>query len=85
MTKKTTIRLLIILLVAVVLILTAFFADVSNVMAGKVPVFSITKNVYEDGGTVEYVGLGYKIFDYKINDGKNKVEFGTIFKSYSDK
>ena len=85
MTKKTTIRLLIIFLVVGVLILTAFFADVSNVINGKTPLFSITKNVYEDGGTVEYVGLGYKIFDYKITYGKNKIEFGTIFKSYSAK
>ena len=53
------------------------------VISNKKPMFSVQKSVYEDGETIEYVGLFYKIFDYKITNGKNKIEFGTWFSNYN--
>lgn len=83
MSKKTVKVLTIILLVLVILSVTAMFADLVKIVDGKKPLFSSARIVYEDGGTIEYIGLFYKIFDYKITDGKNSVEFGTWFKSYN--
>lgn len=84
MSKKTVKILVIIILILIIFSITAMFADLSKIIDNKKPVFSIQKAVYEDGGTIEYVGLFYKIFDYKIIDGKNKIEFGTWFKSYNE-
>lgn len=83
MSKQITIKLFIILIIVAIISVTAFFVDVNMVISNKKPMFSVQKSVYEDGGTIEYVGLFYKIFDYKITNGKNKIEFGTWFSNYN--
>jgi len=40
---------------------------------------------YEDGGTIEYIGLGYKIIDYNAIAGREDIELGGIFKIYDPK
>ena len=83
MTKETTKKLLIALIVLIVISGIFFLIDFNMMAQNKKPMFSITKSVYEDGGTVEYIGLFYKIFDYNITNGKDKVEFGTWFSKYN--
>ncbi|MBS8263921.1 hypothetical protein DYI25_05665 [Mesobacillus boroniphilus] len=41
----------------------------------KPPNFSILSNVYKDGGTKVYTGLGYKVIDYNQIDGRKDVVF----------
>ena len=83
MEKKTIKKILVTLIILFVIIITLFFADVYKVLNNEEPIFSIKKSIYEDGGTIEYIGFGYKIFklrrvDYSIDE----VKFGTIFSSY---
>lgn len=82
MTKKSVITVGLSVIILFIICTTLMVADVSKLIDGKKPIFSIIKAEYEDGGTIEYIGLFYKIFDYKVLDGKNKIEFGTWFKSY---
>lgn len=82
MTKKSVITVGLSVIILFIICTTLMVADVSKLIDGKRPIFSIIKAEYEDGGTIEYIGLFYKIFDYKVLDGKNKIEFGTWFKSY---
>ena len=83
MEKKTVKKLITIILVLIVLITTFFCADVYKILNNEEPIFSIKKVVYEDGGTTEYMGLGYKIFKIrKIEYSMDQIKFGTIFSSY---
>ena len=83
MEKRTVKRLLISVIVLVIVISTLFCADVYKILNGNEPMFSIKKAVYEDGGTVEYIGLGYKIFKIKkVEYSMDQIKFGTIFSSY---
>lgn len=82
MSKQTTIRLLIILPIIAVLILLMMLVDFNRVVQNVEPLFCITKSVYEDGGTKEYIGFGYKIFDYNKVNEKRQVKIGSIFSQY---
>lgn len=83
MEKRTVKRLLISVIVLVIVISTLFCADVYKILNDNEPMFSIKKAVYEDGGTVEYIGLGYKIFKIKkVEYSMDQIKFGTIFSSY---
>ena len=39
------------------------------------PNFSLLTEVYKDGGTKVYTGLGYKVLDYNQIDGRKDVVF----------
>lgn len=39
------------------------------------PNFSLLKDVYKDGGTKGYIGVGYKVIDYNQLDGRKDVVF----------
>lgn len=83
MEKKTVKRLTGIVLIFSILIVTLLCADMYKVLCNDEPLFSVKKAVYEDGGTVEYIGLGYKIFKIrKIEYSIDKIKLGTIFSSY---
>lgn len=83
MEKKTVKKLIGILLIFSILIVTLLCADMYKVLCNDEPLFSVKKAVYEDGGTVEYIGLGYKIFKIrKIEYSIDKIKLGTIFSSY---
>ncbi|WP_052342764.1 hypothetical protein [Bacillus sp. EB01] len=43
--------------------------------ADKPPAFSILKEIYKDGGTRVYTGLGYKVIDFNQLDGRKDVVF----------
>ena len=83
MEKKTVKRLIGIVLIFSISIVTLLCADMYKVLCNDEPLFSVKKAVYEDGGTVEYIGLGYKIFKIrKIEYSIDKIKLGTIFSSY---
>ncbi len=51
-----------------------FIVDYNCAKKNKSPIFSIKINSYLDGGTTEYLGLGYKIIKYRYFD-HDYVEF----------
>jgi len=83
MEKKTVKKIVITFIVLIVIILTLICADIYKVLNNDEPLFSIKKSTYEDGGTTEYIGLGYKIFKIrKIEYSMDQIKIGTIFSSY---
>lgn len=46
MSKETTIKLFIILIIVAIISVTAFFVDVNMVISNKKPMFSVQKSVY---------------------------------------
>lgn len=82
MGKNTVIRLFIVFILVIILSITAFLIDINLVIENRAPMFSILKETYEDGGTKEYIGPGYKIFRYNKLDEGVKIKFGTLFLQY---
>lgn len=44
----------------------------------KQPIFAKKTTMAKDGGTIEYLGLGYKVTDYNKIDGRQDIEFSTL-------
>ncbi len=66
--KKKTIS---ILTVIIILWACIFTTDYVRVKKSKPPVFSKLTDIYEDGGSKEYLGLGYKIIKFnELEDGR---------------
>lgn len=61
--KITFIILIAILLLVGFTILASNF-DVEKIQANNLPIFSIQKAYYRDGGTIEYIGCGYQIIKF---------------------
>jgi hypothetical protein len=53
--------------------------------ANKSPIFAIRTAVYKDGGTKDYIGLGYKIRKYNKLDGRKDAVFIPFFTSDSER
>ncbi len=77
MTKRTTIYLLVVILVIAVFGITFFLVDFNLSVRGNVPRLSVKTSEYNDGNTVMYTGLGYKIVKYNIGSSEEKVKCGT--------
>ena len=62
-----------------------FFAmDFCRVNNKKNPIFCIKTKVYEDGGTREFLGLGYKVIDFHTINGFYETKIGSYFMKYED-
>ena len=77
------------LLLAVVLALAIlggvmFLIDCSNVKSGKEPLFAKEISLANDGGTIEYMGLGYKIIDFNRLNGYDETKVGLWYIKYED-
>lgn len=77
------------LIVAIILAIAViggvlFLIDCSEINSGDEPTFSKKAAVYKDGGTIEYVGLGYKIIDFNMLNGYDEVKIGSWFMNYDD-
>lgn len=48
------------------------------------PIFSVRTAIYKDGGTRDYVGLGYKVINYNQLDGRTDVVFIPFFRSENE-
>lgn len=64
--------------------------DKNRAREGQKPIFCIPIGAYSDGGTVEYIGLGYKVIDFNkmeeiVDNTMNyytKVHIGSWFMTY---
>ena len=76
----------IILVIITLIVLVATFAliDYTKVKNNEEPIFCMYTSQYDDGGTTEYFGLGYKIIDFNTLFGFDEVKIGTWFISYKD-
>ena len=83
MNKKTKIILLCIILIVLIPIIF-FIVDYNRVSNNNEPLLCLQIKTYEDGGTKEYLGLGYKIIAFNTINGYNKVKIGSIFMKYDD-
>jgi len=82
MSKKVLKILAVFIGVVIILGIIFFTTDYIRINNGKDPIFSLKVGVYRDGGTVEYLGLGYKVIDYNTLDGYDEIKIGTWFIRY---
>lgn len=80
---KVIMNIIFIVLIACMIMITVDTIAVANYQVG--PFFAIRTRVYNDGGTSEYHGLGYKVIKYNQTDGRKDIELGTWNMPYSVK
>lgn len=51
-------------LIVMLMFVLFFSVDYSRAQNNKPPLFAINTEIYKDGGTKEYQGIGYKVLDY---------------------
>ena len=76
--------LLIILGVIIILGLTFFTVDYNRVQKQEKPIFCVKDAIANDGGTEEYLGLGYKVIDFNRYNGYDEMKIGSWFMKYED-
>ena len=82
--KRGTKVILIILGVIILLGLTFFAVDYNRVKNGEKPIFCINTAIIRDGGTKEYLGLGYKVINFNNLNGYDEMKIGSWFMKYDD-
>ena len=82
--KKGIKVLLIILGVIIILGLIFFAVDYSRVQRQETPIFCINYATANDGGTNEYLGLGYKVIDFNRVNGYDEMKIGSWLMKYED-
>ena len=84
--KKPVKILLIILVLLIAVWLMCFAVDYTRVQKQEKPIFCFTSSskAYADGGTIEYIGLGYKVIDFNMLNGYDDMKIGTWFMKYDD-
>ncbi|SHH72327.1 hypothetical protein SAMN02745196_01201 [Clostridium collagenovorans DSM 3089] len=84
---KRTIKIILSILLVIIILLTTFFAvDFIRAKNNKKPIFyipSLTKEC-NDGGTMTYYGLGYKVIDFHRSNGYDEIKFGSWSMDYDD-
>ena len=82
---KKGIKVLLIILGAIIILGLIFFAvDYSRVQRQETPIFCINYATANDGGTNEYLGLGYKVIDFNMLNGYDEIKIGSWFMKYED-
>ena len=80
MIKKVSTIIMVLIIVLGILITT----DIILVTKANIgPVFAIKTNEYNDGGTKEYYGLGYKVIKYNQKIGRRDTTIGTWSLKYN--
>lgn len=65
-----------------IIIITIFISiDIKQLKKGNEPIFCVNIKTYRDGGTKEYIGIGYKVIKYNNNKRKD-FQIGTFFLKY---
>lgn len=82
--KKKLKILFIVLGIIAVLGVIFFVIDYNRVKEQEKPIFCINTTTYKDGGTKEYLGLGYKVIDFHTLAGYDDIKIGTCFMQYND-
>lgn len=73
----------IILVVLSILVVLAIIDIICVTKFQKGPFFAIPVHKFDDGGTTEYYGLGYKVIKYKQVQGRRDIELGTWSLKYN--
>ena len=73
-----------IMLILIILILLFFTVDYKRAENNQKPLFCIHTKIHKDGGTTEYICLGYKVISFNTLSGYNKVQIGSYFMDYDD-
>lgn len=82
---KRGLKIFLIIIGLIILVGLAFFAvDYFRVQKQEEPIFSLKTTTYRDGGSQEYIGLGYKIIDFNTLNGYDEMKIGTWFMNYED-
>lgn len=82
--EKRLFKVLNIVLIIVVVLAIIISVDIVCVnMYNKGPFFAIRTQVYKDGGTKVYYGLGYKVIKYHQKQGRRDTEIGFWTMPYS--
>ena len=82
---KKGIKVLLIILGAIIILGLIFFAvDYSRVQRQETPIFCINYATANDGGTNEYLGLGYKVIDFNRVNGYDEMKIGSWPMKYED-
>ena len=86
--KKKKFRLLnrIINIVLVIALIILFLVTLDIVLITKYqkgPIFAIPVKTYQDGGTREYYGIGYKVIKYNQLQGRRDMEIGSYKLKYN--
>lgn len=84
--KKSLKVIGIVLGVIVILGIVFFVVDYNRVQKQEKPIFCIQNpaGIINDGGTVEYFGLVYKVIDFHTIAGFDDIKIGTWFMDYND-
>lgn len=84
--KKSLKVIGIVLGVIFILGIVFFVVDYNRVQKQEKPIFCIQNpaGIINDGGTVEYFGLGYKVIDFHTIAGFDDIKIGTWFMDYND-
>jgi hypothetical protein len=72
---KKIINIVFIILIVLLCLISLDIVLVSKYEKG--PIFAIPTKVYTDGGTKEYLGLGYKVINYNQKQGRRDMQVGT--------
>ena len=79
-------RIINIFFTVILVIIAVITIDIIRVAKyDKTPLFAFNTKTYKDGGTKEYVGLGYKVIDYYQLQGRRDIEIGTWNLKYNNK
>lgn len=83
--KKNKINIIINVIfgIIMILIILAVIDIVMVVKYEKGPIFSIPLKTYDDGGSKEYYGLGYKVIKYNQVQGRRDIEIGSWSLKYN--
>ncbi len=84
---KKGIKICFIIIGVIVILGIVFFAvDYNRVQKQEKPIFCIKNpaGIMNDGGTIEYFGLGYKVIDFNTLAGFDDIKIGTWFMDYND-
>ena len=84
---KKTIKVIIVTIAIIVLLALIFFVvDYNRVQKQERPIFCIQNpaGIINDGGTIEYFGLGYKVIDFHTLAGFDDIKIGTWLMDYND-
>ena len=73
----------IVLIILMILVALAVIDLVCMSKFNKGPFFAIPVHTYDDGGTKEYYGLGYKVIKYHQVQGRRDIEIGTWALKYN--
>ena len=76
--------ILVIMFIIVILGIIFYKVDSNRAKNNQKPLFCIKTGTLLDGGTIEYLGIGYKVIDFHTLAGFDDIKIGTWFMEYDD-